>query len=117
MKRLTIANVLFNAFMVRWDAEHWEVHYHLQPKRNEPLLLATVDRDTHTVHMYPHPTGSAPEQSGLHEVIHIGLGLDGDKQHESWTYYMESWLWKRLTKKQRERLLEIFVHPMNNREP
>ncbi len=112
--RPTVCNILFAAALERWTEEGWKVHWHMQPARNDAKMLATVDTEHHVVHLHPHDVGSPPEKSGLHEWLHILFSWDGEQHHESATDYMENWMWKRLTKWQRRKLLEIFVAPLKS---
>lgn len=111
-RRWAVHTVLLEMLLERWETEGWSVSYSLQPAPREPNLLATPDLISRVVYMYPHPSSVPPEKTGLHELLHIGLGLSGEKQHEAWTYYLEEWIWCRLTKKHKTRLHDIFVAPL-----
>lgn len=113
-KRLTVTNAIFEMCLKQWHEEGWTIHWYLQPAKKRPELLATPDTDTHIVHLYPHPGGTPPEKTGLHEMLHIRFNLSGEKRDEEMVYFFEEWIWKRLGKKQREILHSIFVKPLSN---
>lgn len=112
-KKLTVKDAFFEVLLEQWVEEGWQVHWYLQPAKKRPELLATPDTDTKIVHLYPHPSGIPPEKTGLHEMLHIRLGLSGEKRHEEICYYLENWIWARLGKRQKETLHKIFVAPLS----
>lgn len=115
MRRHSIQSVLFEVFIEKWHEGGWKVHWYLQPDRKDPRMLAQVDEDNKLVHLYPHPGDVPPEKTGLHELIHIALNLDGEKKHEDWAYALEEMLWKRLPKKHKAVLHDMFVAPLRDR--
>lgn len=112
MARPAIHSVLFDMIMHKWEDGEWSIEYHLHPDKADAKLLAKVDDVNRVVHVYPHPNGFPVEKTGLHEAIHVAFDLDGRKEHEAWCYYLEEWLWRRLGKKQRQALHNLFVEPL-----
>jgi hypothetical protein len=112
MKRISPAGAILKVGLLKWERDHWRVHWHMQPDRHDIKKLAEIDEDDRVVHMYPHPTNIAPEQTGLHELLHLVFGLDGAKDNEDIVYYLEAWAWKSLNRKQRALLHDVFVAPL-----
>jgi hypothetical protein len=112
LKRKSLHAVILDVLLEKWHDGGWAVHYYLQPDRKDPRMLAQVDEDRHLVHLYPHPADVPPEKTGLHELIHIGLDLDGEKHREDWAYALEEMMWRRLTKKHKAILHDMFVKPL-----
>lgn len=112
MKRMSPAGAILDVALAKWEREGWRVNWFMQSDRRDPKKLAEVVEEDRVVQIYPHPGGIPPSQTGLHELLHIVFGLDGDRVNEEYVYYLEGWIWKRLNRKQRERLAYIFVGPL-----
>lgn len=112
-KRPNIASILFKIAIKRWVDEEWSIRYSLHPNRTNARILATADFNTRIVEVYPHSIGLSIAKTGLHEICHVGFDLDADREPE--TYALEEWIWKRLTKKEKQQLVEIFEQNLNSR--
>jgi len=116
MAKLTVATALFEMCLAICRSEGWKVHRHLQPHRRDKRRLGEPGYKQKMIKIYPHPNDVLPEKTGLHELIHVRFDLSGDPRDEEITYFMEEYLWKRLTKKQKAQLHDIFVAPLKDSE-
>lgn len=114
MPRTTITDVLFDICLTKWTLEEWTLRKELRPPVGNDNL-ATCDDEELEVVLYPHDAERHPplEQTLLHELIHIGLDLDGlwdrkllsanhqEHRKRGTTYWLEKYLWRRLTQTQK----------------
>ena len=120
MPRLRLVDLLFDICLTKWQLEGWRIKKNLRPPASN-TCLATIDEEELVVEMFPHEPKKHPplEQTLLHELLHIGLDLDGlwDRRllNDLWnedakkgtTYWLERYLWRRLTQQQKDILTHL----------
>jgi hypothetical protein len=111
-RRRTLVDVLFYICCKKFDSEGWSIKKEMTARVGTGKTLAHLDEEEMQVVMFPRVMGDGDpdpplEMTLLHELIHIGLDLDGDYDGEGITYWLERYIWKRLTVEQKAILTKM----------
>lgn len=120
MPRPRLVDLLFDICLWKWHLEGYRINKVLRPPSGNDNL-ACIDDEECRVDMFPHDPKKHPplEQTLLHELIHIGLDLDGtwdmkllgamwpEGKKRGTTYWIEKYMWRRLTAAQRQLLTSL----------
>lgn len=102
-KRRTLVDILLFICLDKFKNDGWTIIKNLQGSTAKRKLLAETTWETKTIEIFPVLQGDPPpEQSLLHELIHIGLDLGKEYDTNNITYWLERYMWKRLSGEQKE---------------
>jgi hypothetical protein len=122
MPRPSITDILFDICYYKWLDEGVIILKELRPPaNNEDLGTVGEEGEEIICTLYPHDPKKHPEveQTLWHEMLHIGLDLDGiwdrrlcgklykEKDKKGATYWLEKYCYKRLTTQQKGILTEL----------
>ena len=122
MSRPSITDILFDICYHKWMDEGVIIRKELRPPPGNDNLGVVEEIDGAIVcTLYPHDPRKHPpvEQTLWHEMIHVGLELDGlwdrrllgklykEKEKKGTTYWLEKYCYRRLTAQQRAILTEL----------
>lgn len=109
-KRTRLVDVIFEICLKKYEDEDWSIKKNLNAQIGAGKTLATIDEDSSTIIMYPRVLSEKDpplEQTLLHELLHIGMDLDGEYDGSGVTYWLEQYLWRRLTVEQKAVLTKM----------
>jgi len=107
-RRKTLVDVLFTICLTRFSNENWKIKKSLIAKSGSGKTLALVEKAEHSIILFPRVLSEKDpiiECNLLHELLHIGFDLDSD--YEPYIYWLERYMWRKLTVEQKSTLSEM----------
>jgi hypothetical protein len=109
-RRKTLVDVLFTICLTRFVDDGWKLKKSLIARSGAGKTLATTDAEGKAITLCPKIIGENDpplEMTLLHELIHVGFNLEGKWDINGVTYWLERYMWRKLTVEQKATLTKM----------